>query len=156
MPDRDAGSPTRDSPGVAAMSVVDADTGLDLSEHMAGLAVSDDASSNVPITAVSAAPAAPPALDTVAAGAAADASGYYDHIEIEDMEYDEEYELYHYPCPCGDRFEITLEMLRDREDVASCPSCSLLIKVIYDAADLFSDDEDGDDAIPLETTITVC
>ena len=33
---------------------------------------------------------------------------YHDEIEIEDMEYDEETETYHYPCPCGDRFEITL------------------------------------------------
>jgi diphthamide biosynthesis protein 3 len=25
----------------------------------------------------------------------------YDEIEIEDMEYDEEKSVYHYPCPCG-------------------------------------------------------
>lgn len=34
-------------------------------------------------------------------------SVYHDEIEIEDMEYDEDTETYHYPCPCGDRFEIT-------------------------------------------------
>lgn len=34
-------------------------------------------------------------------------SVYYDEIEIEDFEYDEELDLYFYPCPCGDRFEIT-------------------------------------------------
>lgn len=32
---------------------------------------------------------------------------YHDEIEIEDFEYDEEEEIYYYPCPCGDRFEIT-------------------------------------------------
>ena len=32
---------------------------------------------------------------------------YHDEIEIEDMEYDEEEETYYYPCPCGDKFEIT-------------------------------------------------
>ena len=32
---------------------------------------------------------------------------YHDEIEIEDMEYDEEDETYYYPCPCGDRFQIT-------------------------------------------------
>ena len=32
---------------------------------------------------------------------------YHDEIEIEDMEYDDEKETYYYPCPCGDRFEIT-------------------------------------------------
>ena len=34
-------------------------------------------------------------------------SVFHDEIEIEDMEYDDETETYHYPCPCGDRFEIT-------------------------------------------------
>lgn len=33
---------------------------------------------------------------------------YHDEVEIEDMEYDEETESYYYPCPCGDRFQITL------------------------------------------------
>lgn len=32
---------------------------------------------------------------------------FHDEVEIEDFEYDEETEIYHYPCPCGDRFEIT-------------------------------------------------
>lgn len=30
----------------------------------------------------------------------------YDEIEIEDMTYDPNLQIYHYPCPCGDRFEI--------------------------------------------------
>jgi CSL zinc finger len=30
-----------------------------------------------------------------------------DEIEIEDMAWDEERQIYHYPCPCGDRFEIS-------------------------------------------------
>jgi CSL zinc finger len=34
-------------------------------------------------------------------------SVYYDEIEIEDFEYDDELDVYFYPCPCGDRFEIT-------------------------------------------------
>lgn len=32
---------------------------------------------------------------------------YHDEVEIEDFEYDEEDETYYYPCPCGDRFQIT-------------------------------------------------
>ncbi|CAL1538137.1 unnamed protein product [Lymnaea stagnalis] len=59
-------------------------------------------------------------------------SVYHDEIEIEDMEFDEDTEIYYYPCPCGDRFEISKEELESGEDVAKCPSCSLLIKVIYD------------------------
>lgn len=34
-------------------------------------------------------------------------SVFHDEIEIEDFEYDEEEDTYYYPCPCGDRFQIT-------------------------------------------------
>jgi hypothetical protein len=34
-------------------------------------------------------------------------SVFHDEIEIEDFEYDEEEEIYSYPCPCGDRFQIS-------------------------------------------------
>jgi diphthamide biosynthesis protein 3 len=56
----------------------------------------------------------------------------YDQIEIEDMTYDKTLEIYHYPCPCGDRFEIGIADLRDGEDIAVCPSCSLMIRVIFE------------------------
>jgi diphthamide biosynthesis protein 3 len=70
--------------------------------------------------------------------------------QIEDMEFDEENLLFHSPCPCGDRFEISLvssnlvlyylpvtncdaqAQLQEGEDIARCPSCSLIIRVIYD------------------------
>lgn len=57
---------------------------------------------------------------------------YYDEIEIEDMAWDEEKAVFHYPCPCGDRFEISRKQLANYEDIATCPSCSLIIRVIYD------------------------
>jgi len=57
---------------------------------------------------------------------------YYDEIEIEDMTWDEQKGVYHYPCPCGDRFEISKRQLANYEDIATCPSCSLIIRVIYD------------------------
>uniref|UniRef100_A0A914I901 Diphthamide biosynthesis protein 3 n=1 Tax=Globodera rostochiensis TaxID=31243 RepID=A0A914I901_GLORO len=57
---------------------------------------------------------------------------FHDEVEIEDFEFDENLQLYHYPCPCGDRFEITKEQLEAGEDVATCPSCSLMLRVIYD------------------------
>ncbi|PWY98348.1 zf-CSL-domain-containing protein [Testicularia cyperi] len=66
---------------------------------------------------------------------------YYDEIELEDMSYDEEKDLFHYPCPCGDRFEITRSQLKDAEDVARCPSCSLIIRVVFDPIDFEDDDE---------------
>jgi len=71
----------------------------------------------------------PLALDNMA-----DGESFYDEIEIEDMTFDAKLQIYHYPCPCGDRFEIGLADLRDGEDIGVCPSCSLMIKVIYDMA----------------------
>jgi len=77
-------------------------------------------------------------------------TSYYDEIEIEDFDWDEDTETYYYPCPCGDRFEITKEDLENGEDVATCPSCTLLLKVIYDA-DQFQKVEDS----PVITTSKV-
>lgn len=68
-------------------------------------------------------------------------SVYHDEIEIEDFEFDEESEIYHYPCPCGDRFEISKFDLLAGEEVATCPSCSLIVRVIYDA-DVFNETDD--------------
>jgi len=61
-----------------------------------------------------------------------DEENVYDQIEIEDMTYDETLQLYHYPCPCGDRFQIAIDDLRDGHDIAVCPSCSLMIRIIFD------------------------
>lgn len=65
-----------------------------------------------------------------------DGANIYDEIEIEDMTFDTNLQIYHYPCPCGDRFEINVADLRDGEEIAVCPSCSLMIRVIFDASDL--------------------
>ena len=56
----------------------------------------------------------------------------YDEIEIEDMDYDPEMQSYFYPCPCGDKFMVTLQLLHEDYDIATCPSCSLRIRVIFD------------------------
>jgi len=65
----------------------------------------------------------------------------YDEIEIEDMTYDSTLQTYHYPCPCGDRFEIGIADLRDGEDIAVCPSCSLMIRVIYEVVSTISQND---------------
>lgn len=65
------------------------------------------------------------------------AANIYDEIEIEDMTYDSVLQIYHYPCPCGDRFEIGIADLRDKEDIAVCPSCSLMIRVIFEVVSTF-------------------
>ncbi len=65
----------------------------------------------------------------------------YDEIEIEDMTYDPKLQIYHYPCPCGDRFEISLASLKDGEtEIAVCPSCSLMIRVIFEVGDLVQEE----------------
>lgn len=60
----------------------------------------------------------------------------YEEVEIEDMEFDADKLLYTYPCPCGDVFRITLEELYEGEDIAKCPSCTLRIRVVFEAEDL--------------------
>lgn len=71
----------------------------------------------------------------------------YEEIEIEDMHYDDEAMTYWYPCPCGDKFKVSLEDLWDGEDVADCQSCTLFIQVIYEEEDLppLPDDDSDDD-----------
>ena len=54
---------------------------------------------------------------------------YHDEVELEDFEWDEDEETFYYPCPCGDRFAVTKEELLAGEEVATCPSCSLIVKV---------------------------
>lgn len=79
-------------------------------------------------------------------------SVYHDEIEIEDFDFDEETETYHYPCPCGDRFEITKEELAAGEDCATCPSCSLIVKVIYNMED-FAEYEEEQVTAPKEKQV---
>ena len=69
----------------------------------------------------------------------------YEEIEIEDMTFDPVTQMYSYPCPCGDRFKISLEDLWDGEDVADCQSCTLFIQVIYEEEDLPALREDDSD-----------
>ncbi|KAI5190795.1 diphthamide biosynthesis protein 3 [Nematocida minor] len=60
----------------------------------------------------------------------------YDEVDIDVMEYDAATGVFTYPCPCGDRFEISLEELCNGEEIAYCPSCSLVVKVNYLPNDL--------------------
>lgn len=66
-----------------------------------------------------------------------------DEIEIEDFAWDPVAKVFHSPCPCGDRFEISRAQLARGEDTATCPSCSLIVRVVYDLMD-FEDYEESD------------
>ena len=81
-------------------------------------------------------------------------AGIYDEIEIEDMTFDEAEEMYYYPCPCGDKFSISLEELYDGEDIASCPSCTLRIRVIFDVEKLPTSKNENIDVISADETTT--
>jgi len=71
----------------------------------------------------------------------------YEEVEIEDLDYDPVKRIYTYPCPCGDTFSISLEALWDGEDIATCPSCTLMIEIIFDEGDLppLPEDSDGEE-----------
>jgi diphthamide biosynthesis protein 3 len=71
------------------------------------------------------------------------AENIYDEIEIEDMTYDPTLQIYHYPCPCGDRFEIAIADLRDGEEIAVCPSCSLMIRVVFEVDNLPKEEDEA-------------
>lgn len=58
-------------------------------------------------------------------------ASFYDEVELEDFEFDDVDGVFYYPCPCGDRFQITEDELMDGEEIARCPSCSLMLRVIY-------------------------
>ena len=71
----------------------------------------------------------------------------YEEIEIEDLDYNPKTQIYTYPCPCGDKFTISLEALWDGEDIATCPSCTLRIEIIYDEEDLPPLRDDSDEEV---------
>ena len=64
-------------------------------------------------------------------------------VELEDMDYDAAEDMWTYPCPCGDIFQIFREDLEEGKEAAYCPSCTLVLRVIYDKDEYR---EDGDDA----------
>jgi diphthamide biosynthesis protein 3 len=57
---------------------------------------------------------------------------YYDEVEIEDMTWQADTRTWYYACPCGDLFFFPLADALAGEDVARCPSCSLLLRVVFD------------------------
>eukprot|EP00051_Salpingoeca_urceolata_P018668 m.264312 g.264312 ORF g.264312 m.264312 type:complete len:86 (+) comp19249_c0_seq5:1960-2217(+) len=59
-------------------------------------------------------------------------SVFHDEVSLDDFDFDEDTQTYTYPCPCGDIFSITVEELEDGEEIARCPSCSLILRVLYD------------------------
>ena len=65
-------------------------------------------------------------------GADIEVENIYDEIEIDDMDFEPDEQTFYYPCPCGDKFRITVAMLKEGKTIATCPSCSLQIRIISD------------------------
>ena len=65
-------------------------------------------------------------------GADIEVENIYDEIEIDDMDFEEDERTFYYPCPCGDKFRITVAQLKAGGTIATCPSCSLQIRIISD------------------------
>ncbi|EOB15191.1 Diphthamide biosynthesis protein 3 [Nosema bombycis CQ1] len=61
---------------------------------------------------------------------------YYTEVDIKDFVYDDTTQTFTYPCPCGDNFEFFLEDMLNYEETARCPSCSLVVRVIYGDEDI--------------------
>lgn len=60
------------------------------------------------------------------------------------MSWSDDLQAYTYQCPCGDVFQITRGDLRAGEDIARCPSCTLVVRVVYDEDDDFGEMEEED------------
>eukprot|EP00828_Plagiopyla_frontata_P042682 TRINITY_DN6438_c0_g1_i4.p3 TRINITY_DN6438_c0_g1~~TRINITY_DN6438_c0_g1_i4.p3 ORF type:complete len:119 (-),score=31.79 TRINITY_DN6438_c0_g1_i4:3-359(-) len=43
----------------------------------------------------------------------------YDEIEIEDLDFDQSTGIFTYSCPCGDRFRISLDELKNGKNIAA-------------------------------------
>eukprot|EP00008_Paramoeba_atlantica_P012248 CAMPEP_0201475608 /NCGR_PEP_ID=MMETSP0151_2-20130828/995_1 /ASSEMBLY_ACC=CAM_ASM_000257 /TAXON_ID=200890 /ORGANISM="Paramoeba atlantica, Strain 621/1 / CCAP 1560/9" /LENGTH=99 /DNA_ID=CAMNT_0047855739 /DNA_START=77 /DNA_END=376 /DNA_ORIENTATION=- len=71
--------------------------------------------------------------------------GFYAEIEIENMDFEEQTNTYYYPCPCGDRFQITADQLMEGEVIANCPSCTLFIRVLYELEEVSDEEEEEEE-----------
>jgi diphthamide biosynthesis protein 3 len=59
----------------------------------------------------------------------------YEEVSVMDMVLSDDGAVLTYPCPCGDVFELDIdEFVNNDADVAQCPTCSLTVKILFDAA----------------------
>ncbi|QDZ19622.1 DPH-type MB domain-containing protein [Chloropicon primus] len=77
----------------------------------------------------------------------------YEEVNLNDMKYDLELEAFTYECPCGDLFQITMEELEAGEEIAYCPSCSLVVMVEYGQSELVKAQERIRSADKLESVV---
>lgn len=59
----------------------------------------------------------------------------YEEVPLDELTFDADGQRLQYPCPCGDLFEMTVDELLLGKDIATCPTCSLTVKVLYSSDD---------------------
>lgn len=59
----------------------------------------------------------------------------YEEVPLSAMEWSVSLAAFTYLCPCGDLFQISGDDLAAGEDIAECPSCSLVVRVLVDASE---------------------
>lgn len=79
----------------------------------------------------------------------------YDEVEIEEMEWNVELNAFTWSCPCGDIFRLTVAEMRAGEEIATCPSCTLILRVIYDDGDIPEEVEAGGGVPPTPPAVGV-
>jgi diphthamide biosynthesis protein 3 len=60
----------------------------------------------------------------------------YDEVDLEDMSFDSEANMFFYPCPCGDKFQVSVDKLMDDSVdmyIAACPNCGLEVSVRFES-----------------------
>ncbi|KAH7050967.1 hypothetical protein BKA57DRAFT_459961 [Linnemannia elongata] len=65
----------------------------------------------------------------------------HDDIDLDDMDFDEEAGSYTSPCRCSGEYIISEDELELGVDTVVCSTCSLIVRIHYEAAD---DDDDED------------
>lgn len=59
----------------------------------------------------------------------------YSEVDLEDMTFDIDSKIFFYPCPCGDQFQVSVDVLMDDsldEYIAVCPNCGLEVSVRFE------------------------
>jgi diphthamide biosynthesis protein 3 len=72
----------------------------------------------------------------------------WDDVNLDAMTFDENFDAFTHPCPCGDVFIMPVDDLINAEELAPCPSCSLLLRVVYDPEEFLRSLEIDDDNVP--------
>jgi diphthamide biosynthesis protein 3 len=62
-------------------------------------------------------------------------SAELDLDEMEELISSDGFTIWKSPCRCGDYYSITEMQLDDGQDTVQCPSCSLVIRVLYSPLD---------------------